>query len=216
MLQQKDTLSDTDKNKFIDLLKPIYNELLRYCKSMYKNGCYDDAEDLFQNTLIKGYQKIESLDDDSKFKSWIFTIATREYISLYRSSFWKRFLPISDEHKNKFVYDVYDRSDSDHDKLILYNALSKLSIKERSAILLFEIGNFSIREIMDIQNEHSESAVKSRLSRVREKLRKIILESDEKKIININPEKGDLEDETQNILSGIKRKGDEPNGQVLG
>jgi RNA polymerase sigma-70 factor (ECF subfamily) len=209
---QKESFKET----FIELLKPVYNELLRYCKSMYKNGCYDDAEDLFQNTLIKGYQKIESLDDETKFKSWIFTIATREYISMYRSGFWKRFLPLGDEHNNRFVSDVYDRSDSDHDKIILHYALSRLSYKERSAILLFEIGNFSIRDIRDIQNERSESAVKSRLSRVREKLKKIILESGGENIVNINPKKGDLEDETLNILSGIKRKGDEPNGQVLG
>ena len=209
---QKESFKET----FIELLKPVYNELLRYCKSMYKNGCYDDAEDLFQNTLIKGYQKIESLEDETKFKSWIFTIATREYISMYRSSFWKRFLPLGEGHNDKFVYDVYDRTDSDHDKVVLLDALSRLNYKERSAILLFEIGNFSIRDIMDIQNERSESAVKSRLSRVREKLKNIILNNREKYIININPEKGDLEDETLKILSGIKRKGNEPNGQVLG
>ncbi len=204
------------KDIYTELLKPVYNELLRYCKSMYRNGCYDDAEDLFQNTLVKGFQNVESLKDETKFKNWIFTIATREYVSMYRGSFWKRFLPLGEDQKNKFVYDVYDRTDSDHDKAILLNALSKLSYKERSAILLFEIGNFSIREIMDIQEERSESAVKSRLSRVRDKLRKIILECGEKNIININPEKGDLEDETLKILSAIKRKGDEPNGQVLG
>ena len=204
------------KEIFIELLKPVYNELLRYCKSMYKNGCYDDAEDLFQNTLIKGFQNIESLADESKFKSWIFTIATREYVSMYRGSFWKRFLPLGEEHNNRFVYDVYDRTDSDHDKIILHNALSRLNHKERSAILLFEIGNFSIRDIMDIQNERSESAVKSRLSRVREKLKKIIIENGDNNITNINPEKGDLEDETLKIISGIKRKGGEPNGQVLG
>jgi len=204
------------KEKFTELLKPVYNELLRYCKSMHKNGRYDDAEDLFQNTLIKGFQNIEALEDETKFKSWIFTIATREYVSMYRKSFWKRFIPLGEEHKDKFVYDVYDRTDYDHDKAVLLNALSKLSYKERSAILLFEIGNFSIREIMDIQEEHSESAVKSRLSRVREKLKKIILAVGEKNINNINPEKGDLEDETRKILSGIKRKGEEPNGQVLG
>jgi len=209
---QKESFKET----FIELLKPVYNELLRYCKSMYKNGCYDDAEDLFQNTLIKGYQKIESLEDETKFKSWIFTIATREYISMYRSSFWKRFLPLGEGHNDKFVYDVYDRTDSDHDKVVLLDALSRLNYKERSAILLFEIGNFSIRDIMDIQNERSESAVKSRLSRVREKLKNIILNNREKYIININSEKGDLEDETLKILSGIKRKGNEPNGQVLG
>ena len=150
---------ETSKENFTELLKPVYNELLRYCKSMHKYGCYDDAEDLFQNTLIKGFQNIEALEDDIKFKSWIFTIATREYVSMYRSNFWKRFLPLNEEHKDKFVYDVYDRTDSDHDKAVLLNALSKLSYKERSAILLFEIGNFSIREIMDIQEERCESAV---------------------------------------------------------
>ncbi len=207
---------ETSKENFTELLKPVYNELLRYCKSMHKYGCYDDAEDLFQNTLIKGFQNIEALEDDIKFKSWIFTIATREYVSMYRSNFWKRFLPLNEEHKDKFVYDVYDRTDSDHDKAVLLNALSKLSYKERSAILLFEIGNFSIREIMDIQEERSESAVKSRLSRVRDKLKRIILESGDTNRIIINPDKGDLEDETLKILSGIKRKGEEPNGQILG
>ena len=205
-----------EKENFIELLKPVYNDLLRYCKAMFKNGNYDDAEDLFQNTLVKGYQKVETLADDSKFKSWIFTIATREFVSMHRNSFWKRFLPLGEEHEDKFVTDVYDREDYDYDKTILLNALSKLNYKERSSILLFEVANFSIREIKEIQDESSESAVKTRLSRVREKLRKTISENGEKNILLINPVKGDLEDETLEILSGIKRKGDGANGQVLG
>lgn len=205
-----------EKEKFIELLKPVYNDLLRYCKAMFKNGSYDDAEDLFQNTLVKGYQKVETLTDGTKFKSWIFTIATREFVSMHRNNFWKRFLPLGEEHEDKFVTDVYDRYDNDYDKTVLLNALSKLNYKERSAILLFEVADFSIREIKEIQGERSESAVKSRLSRVREKLRKTILENGKKNILLINPVKGDLEDETLKILSGIKRKGDGANGQVLG
>lgn len=205
-----------EKEKYIELLKPVYNDLLRYCKAMFKNGCYNDAEDLFQNTLVKSYQKIETLSDDSKFKSWIFTIASREFISLHRNNFWKRFLPLGEEHNDKFVYELYDRSDDDHDKKVLLNALSKLNYKERSAILLFEVANFSIREIQEIQNEKSESGVKSRLSRVREKLRKYILEYSGKNNLLTGLEKGDLQDETLKILSGIRRKGDEADGQVLG
>jgi ribose 1,5-bisphosphokinase PhnN len=41
--------------------------------------------------------------------------------------------------------------------------------------LLFELSQFSIEEIVEIQKEKSLSAVKSRLSRTREKLKKIIL-----------------------------------------
>lgn len=183
---------------------------------MFKNGNFDEAEELFQNTLVKGYQKVESLTDDTKFKSWIFTIATREFVSMHRNNFWKRFLPLGEEHAERFVTDVYDRDENDYGKSVLLNALSRLNYKERTAILLFEVANLSIRDIMEIQGDGSESAVKSRLSRVREKLRKYISESGEKNILLTNPENGGIEDETLKILSGIKRKGDEANGQVLG
>lgn len=183
---------------------------------MFKHGCYDDAEELFQNTLVKSYRKINTLSDTSKFKSWIFTIASREFISVHRNHFWKRFLPLGEEHNEMFVYELYNRSDIDDDKHVLLNALSKLNHKERSAILLFEIANFSIREIQEIQNEKSESAVKSRLSRVRGKLRKYILENSGKNNLLTNLEKGDLQDETLKIISGIRQKGDEADGQVLG
>ena len=205
-----------ENEKYVELLKPVYNDLLRYCKAMFKNGCYDDAEELFQNTLVKSFRKFNTLSDTAKFKSWIFTIASREFISVHRNSFWKRFLPLGEEHNDKFVYELYDRDDKDEDKNILLNALSKLNYKERSAILLFEVANLSIREIQEIQNERSESAVKSRLSRVREKLRNYILENSGKHNLLNNLEKGDLNDETLKILSGIRRKGDEANGQVLG
>jgi len=183
---------------------------------MFKNGGYDDAEELFQNTLVKSYRKINTLSDTAKFKSWIFTIASREFISVHRNSFWKRFIPLGEEHNEKIVYELYDRNDNDKDKIVLLNALSKLNYKERSAILLFEVANLSIREIQEIQNEKSESAVKSRLSRVREKLRKYILENCGNNNLLNNLEKGDLQDETLKILSGIRQKGDEANGQVLG
>ena len=72
--------------------------------------------------------------------------------------------------------DVFSRADANEDTEILYSALSKLSAKERSAILLFEIADFSIEEITEIQGENSQSAVKSRLSRVRKKLNKYLTE----------------------------------------
>ena len=64
-------------------------------------------------------------------------------------------------------------------------ALDTLSEKERTAILLFEIGGLSLEEIMKLQKEKSISAVKSRLSRTRLKLRNTILEMEK-----INHEQG--------------------------
>ena len=51
----------------------------------------------------------------------------------------------------------------------LYQALDRLTENQQEAIILFEISGFSIREIVEIQGA-SESAIKQRLKRGREKL----------------------------------------------
>ena len=55
----------------------------------------------------------------------------------------------------------------------LYLALSKLPPKERSAVLLFYIQGYSVKEIADI-TDSTQSAVKTRLSRARSQLKTLI------------------------------------------
>ena len=97
--------------------------------------------------------------------------------------------------------------------MILNKALSKLSSKERAAILLFEIAEFSIEEITSIQKDKSISAVKSRLSRARTKLKKHILKEENHfnrrgSIDKIDPAgetyTEDLELETIKLISEIR------------
>ncbi len=193
-----------ESDKFIELLKPVYSDLARYCRSMCRDGNPDLAEDVFQETLLKGLVKLHTLNDEAKFKNWMFSIATRTHRTLMRARFWKRFLPLVKEYEEYGDKTVYDGIDSDHKTKILFHALSKLREKEKTAILLFEIGGFSVRDITEIQKEKSESAVKSRLSRTREKLGKIINEA-ESRNTKLNPAEGDLQNETNKIISGIER-----------
>ena len=55
----------------------------------------------------------------------------------------------------------------------LYLALEELPPKERSALLLFYIGGYSVREIAGIVDA-TEDAVKKQLSRGREKLKTLL------------------------------------------
>lgn len=205
-----------EQEKFIELLKPVYGDLLRYCRAMCRNGNADEAEDILQNTLLKGVTKFGSLSDESKFKSWVFTIATREYISNLRNHFWKRFVPSDSARDDKWLYEIYDRDEKDYEKSLLFTALLELSPKERSAILLFEIAGFSIEEITAMQGERSVSAVKSRLSRCREKLRRKISSLEKSGGEMPAGRKDNLETETVRIISELKQKGETPDGQVLG
>lgn len=198
-----------DTNLFIEILKPEYNDALKYCRALCSRRSPDDAEDVLQQSLLKALENFDSLNDKSKFRSWFFKIITREFLNSVRRDFWKRFLPIIDSKSVADIPEIYEREEDNERKLVLYKALSKISSKEKAALLLFEIGGFSIEEIKQMQNEKSISAIKSRLSRARGKLKKII-ETEEDKLSKSNNKSsfkiGDLNNETINLIREIEAK----------
>lgn len=202
-----------DTEKFIQLLKPHYSDAVNYCAALCYRQSSDDAKDLLQEAFLKSLENIGSLKDESKFRSWLFTIITREFYNSHRRSFWKKFTSTDAiEMPDIFEKASPNGSNSNDDRDTLLKALSQLKPKERSAILLFEIGGFSIEEITKMEKENSQSAVKSRLSRTREKLQTIInnLESNSGSGDKITSNyKGDLENdlekETIGIIAGLKK-----------
>lgn len=198
-----------DTNKFLELLKPNYNDALKYARALCAKLSPSEADDVLQDAIIKALENAESLKDESKFRSWFFKIITREFYSAVRKHFWKRFLPLEDYMQIPEMPEVYSKIEQSERSILLNKALSKLSAKERAAILLFEIGEFSIEEIKEIQNEKSLSTIKSRLSRTREKLRNIINELENPKtnffVLRDSPE-GDLTNETIGLISEAEQK----------
>lgn len=125
------------------------------------------ADDLAQEAYIKAYLSCDTLSDMTKFKSWLFKIAYTTFISHKRSE------------KTAYGYDDAadvisdDRSDSSFRYQELYAALNGLPDKERTAVLLFYMENYSIKEIAELVGA-SQSAVKQHLSRGRNHLRGIL------------------------------------------
>ena len=68
-----------DKSKnFTQLCEPVVDSLFAYIR---KNSNPPSlCNDIFQTTLLLAYEHIDSLRDEAKFKSWIFTIGRREII----------------------------------------------------------------------------------------------------------------------------------------
>ena len=199
-----------DTELFLEHLRPHYNDAVKYCRALTFRTSKDDAEDLFQQSVLKGLENFSKLNEKEKFKSWFFKIITNEFINQTRKSFWKRFLPLDENMNHSSRPEIFKEIEQSEKNSILYHALGLLSAKERSCILLFELGDFSIEEIKKIQNEKSLSAVKSRLSRARGKLKESItkLEASQeisyKKISSQNL--GDLEDETLKLISEFKHE----------
>jgi len=197
-----------DSAKFSRLLQPHYNDALKYSRALCATWSADDAEDVLQQSFLLALENFSSLKDHSKFRSWFFKIITTTFYSSIRKHFWKKFLPsdgaTSNVHK---IPDVFNRAEQTENRMIINSALAGISAKERSAILLYELGNFSIEEITAIQGEKSISAVKSRLSRARTKLRNLI--EKEEKFLSRNEDSlwelnGDLENETIKLITEIR------------
>jgi RNA polymerase sigma-70 factor (ECF subfamily) len=115
------------------------------------------------------------LKEHSKFKSWFFKIITNCFYDVTRKHFWKHLISLDNYEAKEQIPDLFDQFKMNETRNLISIALGKLSDKERIAILLFEVEGFSIEEISELQNENSQSAVKSRLSRTRNKLKDIIL-----------------------------------------
>ena len=127
-------------------------------------GKIDDADDLAQDTLVKAYLSLAGYRDKGKFRSWLFTIAHNTFLNHKASC---RTMDSLDEARTLVSNTVADSSYEHQD---LYLALRTLPPKERSAITLFYLNGYSIKEI-GVITETSESAVKQQLSRGRDKLK---------------------------------------------
>jgi RNA polymerase sigma-70 factor (ECF subfamily) len=203
-------------SEFTDLLKPHYNDAVNYCRALCSGASKSEAEDVMQQALLKAYENFDSLRDKANFKSWFFQIITRTFYNSVRKPFWSRFVSLNSED-GKAAFHVFEDNFFE-DNQILIAALSKISKKERAAILLFEIGGFSIEEITAIQKEKSESTIKSRLSRTRKKLKEFMVTLEEETVGTQNiapkqkilkPQKStkDLYHETAKVIKEIKSIG---------
>lgn len=194
-----------DTELFLNYLQTHYNDAVKYCRALTFRASIEDADDLFQQSVLKALESFKKLNEKEKFKSWFFKIITNEFINQTRRAFWKKFLPIEDSHSHSGMPEIFEEIERAETNNILYKALAKLNQKERACLLLFELADFPIEEIRKIQNEKSSSAIKSRLSRARAKLKENIVKleaSNEISFKKIAPTNlGELENETFKLIS---------------
>lgn len=131
-------------------------------------GKKSDADDLAQDALVKAYLSCSGYQDMGRFRSWLFKIAYNNFLN-HKASL--RTTESIDEARTLISS---HSADSSFEHQSLYLALRTLPPKERSAITLFYLNGYSIREIAAI-TETSEDAVKKQLSRGRDKLKERLI-----------------------------------------
>ena len=127
-------------------------------------GNKSDADDLAQDALVKAYLSLAGYQNKGKFRSWLFKIAYNTFLNHKASC---RTMESIDEARTLIGGNEADSSFEHQD---LYLSLRTLPPKERSAITLYYMNGYSIKEIATI-TDASQDAVKQQLSRGRDKLK---------------------------------------------
>lgn len=162
-------MSKHKQRAFLVLFEPIRADLSRFVMAMANSSF--NAKDIINETLLIAYENFGQVKEPLAFKSYLFTISSRIYKNgIVRSG---RIEYKSQLNENSLL--AWNKGEIDLEVQELYTALEQLPPEQKEAIVLFEISGFKITEIAEMQ-KCTESAVKSRLKRGREKLTEILIE----------------------------------------
>lgn len=152
-----------DSEAFEILMRNELPSMYRIAASILQND--EDVADAVQETLLICWEKMETLKNDSFFKTWLIRILINQSNDILR----KRKHTVSlDEVQEVSATDSYDNEE--------WKEITKLlDEKYRTVIELFYVEELSTREISKAM-EISESNVRIRLSRGRKQLEKLILQ----------------------------------------
>lgn len=163
---------ETQKNLYFEQLYDRYSDkVYRKCLSFVKDDA--KAEDFTHDIFLKLVLNLSSYKETAKFSTWLYSITYNYCIDQTR---------VSKKYAEVGLADNFDMPDDDDDAEIAeleaqqLNKAMKLILPEEKSILMMKYqDDLSIKEISE-SLDISESAVKMRLLRAKEKLRKVYLE----------------------------------------
>ena len=132
------------RERFISLVRAEQEPLRRFLLAL----CGGDAalaDDIAQDALVRAYVASGSFLGLSKFSTWLFRIAYNCYIDQCRKA-----KPEQVSVEDALNLPAEDASDASFRYQQLYQALERLSDKEKAAISLFYFNDLSIKEIASI------------------------------------------------------------------
>jgi RNA polymerase sigma-70 factor (ECF subfamily) len=165
---------------FMQLYKPVQHQLSAYCRVV--TGGEGKALDLIQDTLTAAFENFDKLRDARSFLFFLFGIARNCHLKQQRRL---KFFGKQSDVERANIEVKSDYIERQYDVELMNNSISILNARQREVILMFHLMGFSISDIAKKLNT-TEAAVKNRLVRGREKLRKLLSDKESLMINSIS------------------------------
>jgi RNA polymerase sigma factor (sigma-70 family) len=164
-------------------------EFLPHIDALYNFGYHltyneDDANDLVQETYLKAYRFIDSYEQGTNAKAWLFKILKHAFINEYRKKTkepgrvdYEDIVAYHDQEDTKYVGTLDMRQEIFQGMMgdEVTKAVNSLPVDFRTVILLCDVEGFTYEEIAKIVNIPI-GTVRSRLHRARNMLKEMLRE----------------------------------------
>ncbi len=172
------SLEQNQRTSFDTLLRPHLDRLYRL--SFRLAGSKPEAEDLFQDVLVKAFARLDNLLDVREPGPWLCRVMYNHFIDNRRRFARARLVCVEESQLRGQSLDslpgdldpVRDAERLD-DIMRLGHALATLSDEHRLVILLHDIEDYKLAEIHQITGDPV-GTIKSRLHRARARLREAL------------------------------------------
>ncbi len=163
---------DGDNWAFGQIILRYQDRIYNVCRHMIQDA--DDAQDAAQDVFMKAYSSLKNYRPEASFYTWLYRIAVNTCLDYRKKS---RPVPFEDESaidnlpsEQPSAERLYEAKEAGG---LVEIALRKLPGRLRAVIVLKEIEGLSYEEIADSLGT-SVGTVKSRISRAREELRRLL------------------------------------------
>lgn len=147
--------------RYTALVTSVQDQLYRMAYGYVHNR--EDALDIVQDTIYKGYISYHKVKEPAYERTWITRILINTALDFIKKQ--KRILPMEMEH----LTDEKQEVEKTHDKLILKEALDKLDGQEKAIIMMRYFEDIKLSEIAETLKLPL-STIKSKMYRALKKM----------------------------------------------
>ncbi len=168
-----------DREAFGEIVERFQARIFSFCYQFFRDR--DIATEMTQETFLRAYRYIKKYDPKRKFSTWIYSIAKNICIDEKRKMDRSRTLPIDEissssvqmSQESQHLKDPSQISQHLEDRMLLEEAIARLPVKYRTALILCYFQEMPYQEIADVLGL-SLNLVKVRIFRAKKQLLELL------------------------------------------